>query len=114
MFLRILATVIILTNVSAANASDMCWDNERNPYTKKAYTEADWFEHTERWNELMPEEASLWSLFWAHKTYKAELDTANNLKNDKRKHCYIGCRIAQDTSLAVSIYVGWLKESEDL
>ena len=97
-----------------AQAQSACWENERNPYSKNTYTEDEWYEHTQAWNELQPEEASLWSLFWAHQTYKQELDTANTLKNDKRKHCYIGCRITQDTSLEVSNYVGWLKESEDL
>ena len=43
-----------------------------------------------------------------------ELSTAQTLKNDKKKHCYIGCRIAQDTSVEISIYVGWLKESDDI
>ena len=100
--------------VLMASASDMCWEQERNPYSKATYTEAEWQEHTQAWDERQPEEPSLLSLFWAHQTYKQELETANTLKNDKRKHCYIGCRIAQDTSLEVSTYVGWLKESEDL
>lgn len=91
-----------------------CWQEERNPYTKAIYTEAQWYEHIDAWNALQPPEPSLWSLFWAHQTYKQELDTANTLKNDKKKHCYIGCRIAQTTSLEVSTYVGWLKESEDI
>ncbi len=97
-----------------AAAADMCWERERNPYSEATYTEVEWYDHTQAWNALQPEEPSLLSLFWAHQTYKQELDTAKTLKNDKRKHCYIGCRIAQDTSLEVSTYVGWLKESEDL
>jgi hypothetical protein len=100
--------------VLMASAADMCWEQERNPYSKDRYTENEWHEHTQAWNERQPEEPGLLNLFWAHQTYKQELDTANSLKNDKRKHCYIGCRIAQDTSLEVSTYVGWLKESEDL
>ncbi len=100
--------------VLMAAAADMCWEQERNPYSKATYTETEWYEHTQAWNEREPEDPGLLSLFWAHQTYKHELETANSLKKDKRKHCYIGCRIAQDTSLEVGTYVGWLKESEDL
>lgn len=92
-----------------------CWDKELNPYTQSVYkSEDEWLHQRERWDALQPENVSLWSLFWAHQTYKKELSTAQTLKNDKRKHCYIGCRIAQEQSYEVSDYVGWFKESEDL
>ena len=71
--------------VLIASAADMCWEQERNPYSKATYTETEWQEHTQAWNERQPEEPSLLSLFWAHQTYKQELETANTLKNDKRK-----------------------------
>ncbi|MBY0386153.1 hypothetical protein K2X05_13420, partial [bacterium] len=81
---------------------------------KDIYTEDQWYEHLEKWENKAPPSPGLLSLFKAHQTYKKELSTAQKLKNDKKKHCYIGCRIAQDTSLDVSTYVGWLKESEDI
>jgi hypothetical protein len=105
---------VFKTLVLMASANEMCWKQEINPYSKTTYQEAEWLKHSQAWNERQPEKPIFWSLFLAHQTYKQELETANTLNNDKRKHCYIGCRIAQDTSPEVSTYVGWLKESEDL
>lgn len=99
---------------SSASAQESCWQQEVNPYTKSLYTQNEWQDHVEKWEEHAPSSPSLWSLFKAHQTYKKELSAAEKLKNDKKKHCYLGCRIAQNTSFDVSTYVGWLKESEDL
>lgn len=110
--LFILQALFIL--ISPTHAQEACWEQETNPYSKAIYTEEQWHEHLENWETQAPPSPGLWSLFQAHQTYKKELSTAQKLKNDKKKHCYIGCRIAQDTSLEVSIYVGWLKESDDI
>lgn len=95
-------------------AQDQCWQREVDPYSGKLYSAESWNETLQLWDQQQPPQASLWSLFWAHQTYQKELAAAQTLNNDKRKHCFIGCRIAQETSIEVSIYVGWLKESEDL
>lgn len=95
-------------------AQSSCGETEINPYTGQVFGAEAWGETLDLWDRQQPPSASLWSLFWAHQVYQKELSEANTLKNDKRKHCYIGCRIAQETSIEVSTYVGWLKESEDL
>ncbi len=105
---------VVTCLLSGQASAHGCWESERNPYNWLIYTESEWTSHSQAWSRIQPEEPTLWSLFWAHQTYKQEYQKASTLKNDKRKHCYIGCRIAQATSLEVSIYVGWLKESEDL
>ncbi len=95
-------------------AQESCGETEINPYTGERFSSESWNETLELWDLQEPPSASLWSLFWAHQTYQKELVPTKTLKNDKRKHCYMGCRIAQETSIEVSVYVGWLKESEDL
>lgn len=34
--------------------------------------------------------------------------------SDKLAHCYIGCRISQETNYHTADYVGWLKEDRDI
>ncbi len=95
-------------------AQDSCWQNEIHPINVTPYTQAEWENAITQWQTQKPSAPLITDLFKAHKTYKNELSTAQKLGNDKRKHCYIGCRIAQDTSLEVATYVGWMKELEDL
>lgn len=55
-----------------------------------------------------------WHLVKAYSVYKNEKTQAERMSSDKRAHCYIGCRIAQETNYETADYVGWLKEKRDL
>jgi hypothetical protein len=111
--LSLLSFILIPTFGFAAQPPG-CWTSEVSPVSKKIYSQTQWEQDLAQWLRLEPESPSLWSLFKAHQTYKKEQAAVKKIKGDKRKHCYIGCRIAQENSLEVSLYVGWLKESEDL
>lgn len=113
LFLSLFLSVLFPLTSSAAQPT-ACWAKEVNPISKKPYTEQQWMADLSRWQQQEPENPSLWQLFLAHQTYQDELDVTKKIKGDKRKHCYMGCRIAQTTSYEVSFYIGWLKESEDL
>lgn len=53
-------------------------------------------------------------LMRAYSLYKKEKAQAEKLGNDKRAHCFLGCRISQHTDYHTADYVGWLKEDRDI
>lgn len=51
----------------------------------------------------------------AYRVYKNEAAFAlEHYKNDKKVHCYMGCRIAQDANFETAQWAGWEKERRDL
>ena len=106
---------IFFLSPSLFASEERCWRSEINPATKKIYaSEAAWHAELQRWKALEPKAPSLDQLFRAYEIYKSEKSAAQKLKNDKVKHCYIGCRIAQDLNFESARYVGWYKETQDL
>ena len=92
----------------AAQASD-CWRQEgfASPaaYQKQI---SDWRA------EAVPFPGPL-DAYSAYRIGKDERDFAlDRLKNDKKAHCYMGCRISQDVNFATAQWAGWKKEEKDL
>ena len=54
------------------------------------------------------------ALMKAYNVYTKEKKIADSLKNDKKAHCYMGCRIAQEVNFKTAEYVGWMKEDQDI
>lgn len=107
------ASLITFCSLSFAVAND-CYLSEKNAVTKKIFTEQDYSLALEQWLSQEPESPGLLSLLFAYNVYKKESSTVSNIKGDKRKHCYIGCRITQSASYEAAIYAAWYKEYKDL
>lgn len=112
-------TLSIFSNLalaSTASASTMaCWQKENNPTTAKRYSSASEYQaHLNFWAGKMPIIPNPLNLMNGYNLYKTELPKMRGLSNDKVKHCYIGCRIAQETSQNTANYMGWYKERQDL
>lgn len=112
--MKLFFALAILFASQAVFAQDACYITEKNVSTDLFFTEPEWTMALEQWNAQEPADPGLLQLFFAWKVYNDELPTANTLKGDKRKHCYIGCRIAQDVAFDTSVYVAWHKEKQDL
>lgn len=78
------------------------------------FTEVEWNTAIADWDTQEPEDPGIIKLFSAWQVYKKEAHAVKKIKGDKRKHCYMGCRIAQDVSYETAVYVAWMKEKEDL
>lgn len=108
--------VVILVSIPQITlAAAACWQQEVNPQTKQRYTSQQQYQtHLNQWNARMPIIPNPLNLLNAYNLYKSELPNLKNLSNDKVKHCYIGCRVAQATSQNTANYMGWYKELQDL
>lgn len=104
---------ILIFGVSA-HAQEACFETEKNVSTKKMFTDEEWQIALADWESKEPADPGIFKLFDAYQVYQAELPTANKFKGDKRKHCYIGCRISQAVSHDTAVYTAWLKEKDDL
>lgn len=112
--MKLLFAFSILLFSGSAFAQQACFENEKNVITKKMFTEEEWNIALKEWDAQEPKDPGILKLFFAWNVYNKELPTANKFKGDKRKHCYMGCRIAQDVSYETAVYVAWYKEKEDL
>lgn len=99
---------------SSAFAQDLCFENEKNAETKVIFTEDEWTAAVVEWDAQEPQDPGILKLLAAWNVYKQESATTAKIKGDKRKHCYMGCRIAQSVSYETAVYVAWMKEKEDL
>lgn len=112
------ALFLILLDLPAAQAQvevSACYKNEYNDRTKKVFTSSDEYNETlYNWYFNAPPQANPLALIKAYKLYKIEEANSVKLGNDKRAHCYIGCRIAQVVNFKTADYVGWIKEESDL
>lgn len=97
-----------------AQAQQACFETEKNVLTKKVFTEEDWKSTLKDWSASEPSSPGYVRLLLAWNLYNTEEAALKKIKGDKRKHCYMGCRIAQDISLETAIYVAWYKEKKDL
>lgn len=100
----------------SAHAAKTCWRQEINPATEKIFVSASAYQaQLNDWNNQVPEMPNPLNLLTAHNLYTNTFAAqAARIRNDKVKHCYVGCRIAQRTSARTAEYVGWIKEQQDL
>lgn len=101
--------------VAAQAQESLCYQSERDPRTDRPFeNQEDYDSLTQSWNQRSPGLVNPLNLLKAYSVYKREVARAKKMGNDKQMHCYLGCRIAQETHLSTVDYVGWLKESRDL
>lgn len=111
----IFLSLTVFTQSIAFAGQEACFAVETNPETGQKFSTTDEFEKfQESWENQSPGLANPIQLLMAYNVYKKEKDFAVSLGSDKLAHCFLGCRISQETSYHTSDYVGWLKEMRDL
>ncbi len=111
---NILFCLIFICSTQAL-AAPLCFQQEYNlPKGQVFASEQEYNDIKVRWQQQDPGFGNPLSLVKAYAIYRQEKDYAQKLGSDKRAHCYLGCRIAQETSYKTADYVGWLKEERDL
>ncbi|MBX3017354.1 MAG: hypothetical protein KF767_05655 [Bdellovibrionaceae bacterium] len=115
MFAKLLVLFILAFALPAFAEEPACYQNEIDPATRKLYRdEAPYQADLEALLASEPTRPGMYTLYRAYNLSKAETPNANALKNDKRAHCYIGCRLANDISVEAAEYAAWYKEHRDL
>lgn len=100
---------------SAAFAGSACYTGEVDPKTNRVFTSVEEYNSTlQEWRALAPQSPHILILARAYAVYASEKKNALAIGNDKQAHCYIGCRISQETTYRVAEFVGWLKEDRDI
>jgi len=75
----------------------------------------DWARTVRDWNSRRPPLPNPIHAIEALRLVKKEQAFARRrFKNDKQMHCYVGCRIAQDTDFTTAQFAAWEKERRDL
>lgn len=101
--------------LAQAETAAACFANEVDPATRRAYANEDQYRaDLEALLQAEPPRPGLYTLYRAYNLSQAETPNAQALKSDKRAHCYIGCRIANDFGAAAAEYAAWYKEHRDL
>lgn len=104
-----------LISISSLANESICWKSEINPTSQKVYTSSSSYQnHLNQWKLNKPKVPNLFYMGLAYMTYEKEKKTSLSLGSDKQAHCYMGCRIAQETNYSTALYVGWYKEHKDL
>lgn len=105
-------TVLISQNTLASQLS--CAASEKNAETNNLFTTFEYQETLKYWESEEPAAPGLLRLFRAYNLYQNEKSKVAKIRGDKKKHCYLGCRMAEDIDLKTSVYVAWYKEQKDL
>ncbi len=92
-----------------------CYKKEVNPVTHHYFVSIQELIRTqENWRAIEPAMPNPVLLLRAYSVFKFEEPLAKKMKNDKVAHCYMGCRLSQETDYRTADYVGWLKEERDI
>lgn len=111
LFLSILAR----PSLAHAQGDAACFEQEIDPATNRRYhDESAYRADLEALISAEPVRPSYFTLYRAYQLTKAETANARAMKSDKRAHCYMGCRIANDFGTAAAEYAAWYKEHQDL
>jgi len=111
-FRSLLVFLILQTQASIADHS--CASSEINVSTWARFTPVDYQDALEYWRGEEPESPGLLQLFWGYRLYNQEKPNVEKIRNDKDRHCYLGCRLAEEVSYDLAVYVAWYKEDRDL
>jgi hypothetical protein len=92
-----------------------CYRNEIDPHTRRFYeNRAQWeADRAELWR-LAPSAPSFYRRWQGYKVAMAESVSSRGIGSDKRKHCYVGCRIAAQVGADVAEYAAYYKEDKDI
>jgi hypothetical protein len=120
-----LATLFLLFSTLPAQAVEFEQAEEVFPFRSQCW-QAERFEseeayrmQAESWQELKQRVGirfpGPFDALTAYQVVQKETDFAQkHFKNDKKVHCYFGCRIAQETNFSTARWAGWEKERRDL
>ncbi len=94
---------------STSVARQACFESER------FLSHDEWAASVREWNTRRPPLPNPVHAIEALRLVRKEQAFARGrFKNDKQMHCYVGCRIAQDTDFTTSQFAAWEKERRDL
>lgn len=117
MFFSQIFPVLIFISISLVARADNkeCYLYEIDPHTKKVYqNRAQWeADRKALWNQT-PEMPDILSLQAGYAVGVRESARSKGMGSDKRKHCYVGCRIAAEVSYEVAVYAAYYKENRDI
>jgi hypothetical protein len=75
----------------------------------------DWARAVNDWNSRRPPLPNPLQAWKGYQVAKTEDPFArSHFKSDKQMHCYVGCRIAQETDFTTAQFAAWEKERRDL
>ena len=75
----------------------------------------EWSEQIRKWRSESPPLPNPLSAAKGMQVFKNERTFAGaQFKSDKQQHCYIGCRIAQESDFQTAQFAAWEKERRDL
>lgn len=110
--------LFLQTGVSSgafANAADTCWTREN--YKEEGRPFSSWHEWNQTRTDWLKRKSLAYNPLYLIKAYKiaqTEAARAESLGGDKMAHCYIGCRISQETNFETAHFAAWYKEMKDL
>lgn len=113
--LCLFALLLQLTSQAKAMGQDSCWAQESYKEQGGSFTsKLEWEQVRKEWNNIrsLPHDPRL--VLKAYHLAKAETKKAGQLGGDKMAHCYMGCRIAQETDYETARFAAWYKEMKDL
>lgn len=92
-----------------------CYQKEIDPQTKRVYqNEAQWNVDQKKLSDATPRMPNFLRLKWGWDLSRIEIKKTKGIGSDKRKHCYVGCRIGYDIGHDVAVYAGYYKEADDI
>jgi len=110
-----LICIFALGAAAAAESVGACYENEIDPQTKQIYqNEAQWKADREGLWAKAPSSPNFYRLKLGYDVSVEESKNSRGIGSDKRKHCYVGCRIANEVGHDVAVYAGYYKEDKDL
>lgn len=114
--MKVWVMVMALAYVSfGAAAEDECWRNEIDPSTRRPYQNAaQWNADKKSLAAQYPAMPNLFSLQKGYRVGVEESRKAARMRPDKRQHCYVGCRIANEAGYEVAVYAAYYKEDKDI
>lgn len=115
----ILSSLFNLGCSSFAQASpsteNACWQKENLKEENRPFRSAqEWEDKKTYWESQRSISLNPIYIIQAYNLAKAEYYKADHLGSDKMAHCYIGCRIAQETNFETARFAAWYKEMKDL
>jgi hypothetical protein len=107
--------LLMLAGAFAAAEELECYQKEIDPSTHRIYqNKAQW--EADR-KDLWAKAPAMPNLFRLRKGYYVGVEESKNaarMRPDKRQHCYVGCRIANEAGHDVASYAAYYKEDKDI
>ena len=105
---------LFLSSVLAV-AEEECWRKEIDPSTRRIYQNAaQWEADKKALAAKYPPMPNLYKLQVGYRVGLEESRKASRMRPDKRQHCYVGCRIANEAGHDVAVYAAYYKEDKDI